>query len=78
MRHLRCFSSTARAISTLLVVSAAIAAAPMYSPIIDRAVVEGYAEYPSCCDIAKVPSLFDLSFLAEATGKPIEQLDSLR
>ena len=27
---------------------------------------------------AKVPSLFDLSFLAEATGKPIEQLDSLR
>jgi sulfonate transport system substrate-binding protein len=148
----------------------------MYSPIIDRAVVEGYAEYPSCCDIlstkkfgrgnqiyaattsfladratvvrllkayleseefylknpekalevtgqftgvpgpvlveaskhfawdhrvdlqaavnvakegpafgftktdtsAKVPSLFDLSFLAEATGKPIEQLDSLR
>jgi sulfonate transport system substrate-binding protein len=23
----------------------------MYSPIIDRAVVEGYAEYPGCCDI---------------------------
>ena len=23
----------------------------MYSPTIDRAVVEGYAEYPSCCDI---------------------------
>lgn len=23
----------------------------MYSPIIDRAVVEGYAEYPACCDI---------------------------
>ena len=23
----------------------------LYSPIIDRAVVEGYAEYPSCCDI---------------------------
>jgi sulfonate transport system substrate-binding protein len=147
----------------------------LYSPIIDRAVVEGYAEYPSCCDIlttsrfgranqiyaattsflrdrptvvkllrayleseayyqanpekalevtsqftgvprpvlieamkhfawdhradlaaavnvakegpafgftktdasAKVPALYDLSFLSEATGKPIDQLDRL-
>jgi hypothetical protein len=26
---------------------------------------------------AKVPSYFDLSFLSEATGKPIDQLNSL-
>ena len=28
----------------------------MYSPIIDRAVVEGYAEYPPCCDTLSTKS----------------------